>query len=225
MSKDKCLEIQERLAAFLDDELPADASHDIQEHLESCKPCAELTRVEQAFTKAMRARIGRLQAPGSIMDRVREQLEEESGAPESATEKPEQPGWFKLRYRRAGYGLAVAAAVTLLIVPFADRFVPTFLHEPASSSVSLERIAGVLVCLECDRSGLPLDRQRNCTEQAHQTGLRCPDTGLWHLVANEASLTLLSNPGMRGRQVILGARRLHDIKYLDVQTVSNPSGT
>ncbi len=228
MSKDHCPAIRERLAAFLDDELPADASHDVQEHLESCSSCAELTKFEQAFTRAMRSRINRYQAPATIVERFHERLQDEGSAPGPVIEGRERKRrrlWSRLGSRHAGYGIAAAAILVLVVVSAVDRFVPRLFHGALHSPSSFEKIAGVLVCLECERHGLPLEIQKKCLAQAHQTGLRCPETGLWHLVANEASLPLLGSPEMRGRQVVLEARRLHDIRYLDVRAFSDPSGT
>ena len=42
MTYEKCREIKEVLVAFLDDELPCDMSHGIQEHLDRCEPCARV---------------------------------------------------------------------------------------------------------------------------------------------------------------------------------------
>ena len=50
------------------------------------------------------------------------------------------------------------------------------------------------------------------------TGILCEKTGLWHLVANDSTLPLLSDPSMRGQQVVVEGQFLDDIRAEPVLT-------
>lgn len=210
MEKKCCDEIREILTAFLDDELPTEASHRVQEHLDACEACTSYAGFEESFTSVMRARLPRLQAPESLMPRVRAQLDEAERTPSP---------WYRGRL----IGLAAAAVIVILLLPAGVSL--RNLMTGQTETGHLHSIAGVLVCFECEKEGVPIEAQRNCTVAGHQTGLRCPHTGLWHIVANEVSAGLMTEPGLRGREVVLESRTLDEIRYLDVRTVSFASGT
>lgn len=213
MEKQCCDEIREILAAFLDDELPAEASHRVQDHLDDCTDCTSYAGFERSFTSAMRARLPRLQAPDSLLSRVRSQLD-------VAAERPSP--WYHGRLA----GLAAAAVILILLLP--AGVVVRNMWQSATGQAGaghLHSMAGVLVCFECEKEGQPIDAQRNCRAHGHQTGLRCPRTGLWHLVASEVTAGLMADPGLRGRQVVLETETIDSIRYLDVRTVSFASGT
>ncbi len=216
MAEQCCDDVREILAAFLDDELPAEASHRVQEHLDACAGCTSYAGFEESFTSAIRTRLPRLQAPDSLLSRVRTQLDAEEVAPSP---------WFRGRL----VGLATAAVIVLLLLPAGPLIRnawQSWSGQAGDAAAGHHRsVAGVLVCFECEKEGVPIEMQRNCRAQGHQTGLRCPQTGLWHLVANQASSDLLADPGLRGRRVVLETETLDTIRYLDVRSVSFPSGT
>ncbi len=230
-TNDACREVRELLAAFLDDELPCERSHGIQEHLDACDGCRGFSRMERGFTSAMRARVARLQAPESLSERVRDgwrRLDLDPGA--DGTAEPGRPSpraslWGRLASSRAAWGLAAAVLAALLLAPAASIWVPGAFQEYVDSVMGVRRVAGVLVCIECERHGAPIEAQKHCHAQGHQTGLKCAKTGLWHFVADDASRRLLSDPAMRGARVVVEGRLLSDIHYIDVRSVTVAPGT
>jgi anti-sigma factor RsiW len=57
-----CREIEERLAPFVDGELPTDARAEIEGHLEECPPCRDAARAQAGCRELLRARGARLRA-------------------------------------------------------------------------------------------------------------------------------------------------------------------
>lgn len=212
MAKQCCEDVREILVAFLDDELPSDVSHEMQEHLDQCGPCQSYARFEESFTDSLRARLQRVPAPDSLAARVRARIDDADRAPSP-------------RYSARWIGLAAAAAILLMLLPAAPAIKDAWLQRGASDHGDVTAVSGILVCFECEKHGATIEAQRNCREHGHQTGLRCPRIGLWHLVANETTAILMDDPGLRGRHVTLQARRFDAIRYLDVQAVSFSSGT
>jgi len=211
-----CCQTRELLPAFLDDELPSDASHSIQEHLDCCDCCQGYARLEQGFTRALKARLPRVDAPASLVDRALGQLDEPkpARAPRAAT-----------FLSRAVYGLAAALFGAVALAPAMAYMMPGFTQSLVSSLSGESHIEGVLVCVECERHGASLEFQRRCRIHGHQTGVRCPETGLWHLVANRTTEPLISDPELRGRRVELEARKISDIRYLQVSSAKLTTGS
>jgi hypothetical protein len=216
MSGGGCRETRELLAAFLDDELPVDRSHAIQAHLEICPPCLGFSRLEQTFTREIRARLRWVEPPDGLLERVQGRLAE---PPEAVfAPKGAQSSW------RRTIGLVAAAVVFLsaLAVPVVRLYAPG-VYDAARREVTGERIeSATLVCFECDREGIPMEAQRRCHAPGHQTGLRCPKSGLWHLVANDTTLPLMSDRERRGEKVSVEGRWLDDIHYVDARRVLPP---
>jgi hypothetical protein len=158
-----------------------------------------------------------LQAPAALASRVRKQLD--------GAERRPVP-WFRGRM----IGLAAAAAIVILLIPASpvirSRWQAWTGQESGGPGAGhIHSIEGVLVCFECENEGVPIEAQRHCRALGHQTGIRCPRTGLWHLVANKMSAGLMADPGLRGRRIVLDSETLDTIRYLDVRAVSFPSGT
>ena len=216
MTPQGCREIREMLAGFLDDEQSCDVSHGIQEHLDRCPPCAGLARAEQAFTASLKTRLRRIDAPSDLASKMRARLREEAGAPPLAPARA-------VILRRAGYAVAASVLLVLLLAPLAETLSPGLLRRAVATlwgEHSEQRIAGVLVCVECEKAGVSLDQQRFCHEESHHTGVRVDAKGVWNLVVNDASLPVLSDPGNRGSQVVLEGRFLDDIRYIDARRIT-----
>lgn len=67
----KCREIEERLAPFVDGELPSDAQAEIEGHLEECPPCRDAARAQAGCRALLRSRAARLRsaAPDELVTR------------------------------------------------------------------------------------------------------------------------------------------------------------
>lgn len=227
MTDDTCREIRELLAAFHDDELPCDRSREIQDHLDRCDGCRGFSRLEQEFTRSLRERLPRAEVPPGLFDRVRARLDEEDApaaeAPSRAGAKAGRRTWARLP--GAGIGLLAAALAVALVAPAVAPWLGGSLRPMADWLQGVQSLHGVLICFECERHGVPLEAQQRCRAPGHQTGVKCPETGLWHLVASDASVPFTSHPEMRGRSVELEGRLLEDIRYIDVRAMTIASGT
>ncbi len=210
-----CRETRELLAAFLDDELPLDRSHAVQAHLEGCPPCLGFSQMELTFTQEIRARLPWVEPPDGLLERVQARLAE---PPAAASE----PGPARSWWRPIGLGIAAVVFLSALSVPLIRLYAPT-MYDAARRQMTGERVeSAILVCFECDREGIPVEAQRRCHAPGHQTGLRCPKSGLWHLVANDATLPLMRDRERRGEQVSVEGRWLDDIHYVDARRILPP---
>jgi len=213
---DICCQTRELLPAFLDDELPSDVSHAIQEHLDACERCRGFARLEEGFTRALRARLPRVEAPDALIDRALGQLDDPRPA-----RAPRRASWAG----RIVYGLAAAIFGAVALAPAMAYLMPDFTQGLFSTLSAEAHIRGVLVCVECERHGVSLEAQRRCRVHGHQTGVRCPETGLWHLVSDSVTAPLISDPELRGRTVELEARKLSDVRYLQVTAATIIAGS
>ena len=214
---DKCRQVREMLSGFLDDELSCDVSHGIQEHLDRCPPCAKISKVDQAFNSTMKARVRRIEAPDHFASAVMARLERGEWNEVKASSPP-LPRRRVLK--RAGYALAAAAVLVLVLAPVAARFMPGFLQNAADALSGVRTVSGVLVCVECEKQGAPMPHQRLCRLEGHHTGFRSSDNGIWNLVVNDASLPLMSDPSLRGTRVTVEGRFLNDIRYVDARRIT-----
>ena len=64
------------------------------------------------------------------------------------------------------------------------------------------RLTGRLVCLGCEREGVPPAAQRRCASAGHVTGLQTRDGRLLRLTGDRTA-PLQEDPGLRGREVEL----------------------
>src|SRR5688572_10508159 len=109
-------------------------------------------------------------------------------------------------------------------LPVAQRHNPELYDQARMLVTGAQRVTATLVCVECDREGASLQAQRQCHAPGHQTGLRCPHTGLWHLVANDATLPLMRDRQRRGETVVVEGHWLSDIRYVKASSVRLPPG-
>ncbi|MPY87080.1 MAG: hypothetical protein GEU99_04080 [Luteitalea sp.] len=67
----KCRELEERLAPFVDGELPPDAQAEVEGHLEKCPPCRDTVRAQADCRALLRDRAARLRcaAPDGLVAR------------------------------------------------------------------------------------------------------------------------------------------------------------
>jgi mycothiol system anti-sigma-R factor len=82
-----CEDVFLRLDDFLDRELSAVEMRLVREHLETCAQCASEHRFEARVLDDVRAKLNRIRAPQSLLDRIRGLIEQEK-AGSSGTDGP-----------------------------------------------------------------------------------------------------------------------------------------
>ena len=75
-----CDEVFQRLDDWLDRELSPDEMARVREHLETCAVCAEEYVFEANVLRVVRDKLGRIDAPRDLLDRIRRTLDAEAGA-------------------------------------------------------------------------------------------------------------------------------------------------
>ena len=66
-----CTQCVERLADFVDRELTAEDVALVEAHLDRCAACAREFRFEGEVVECLKAKLRRVQAPESLMERIR----------------------------------------------------------------------------------------------------------------------------------------------------------
>ncbi len=155
-----CADVRSSLAAFTADELPVSDSRRIQEHLDRCPPCEGFRRFESAFDAALERTVRSEAAPASLMARIHRALDaEDAGGSPSSSRVLARP-W-------ARWALAASLAVAV-IVPAAMALRGGFIRLPLSAAGALRSAEGMLVCAECARNRIPIERQRGCRAHGHR---------------------------------------------------------
>jgi len=227
MTIDNCNRTREMLAAFQDDELSCELSYSIQEHLNQCRGCRGFADLEKGFNDAMRSRLGRLEAPADLFDRslrrldLVDRLEVGEDIEHVIPPRGRHPARVAPdRFIRALYAAAAVLIAGALLIPVAELYRFDVSRGLLHWAAGVEHARGVIVCVECARHGVPIDRQRECRAQGHVTGIECEETGLWHLVASEASYAVMSDPSMRGQEVEVEGAFHRDIRYIDARAIT-----
>ena len=126
-----CEEIQDRLSAFLDDELDAVTSLSVRRHLESCASCAaEYAALERVREKVRGAEY--FEAPDLLRARVLRDLDSQRARAEGPR-----------RVRRPVWGAgALAAAATFLVLAGGTWLLPLLSTELAGNRIAREVVDG-----------------------------------------------------------------------------------
>ena len=70
-----CKDCVDRLGDFVDRELSSEDIAAVEQHLEECFGCSREFRFEGAVLESIKVTLRRVQAPPSLMDRIRKNLE------------------------------------------------------------------------------------------------------------------------------------------------------
>ena len=70
-----CKDCVDRLADFVDRELSAEEIAAVEQHLDQCFGCSREFRFEGAVLESIKVTLRRVQAPPSLLDRIRKNLE------------------------------------------------------------------------------------------------------------------------------------------------------
>jgi anti-sigma factor (TIGR02949 family) len=73
-----CLETVERLADYLDRELSAAETAEVERHLNTCERCLKRFQFEAAVLDELRAKLRRVPVPDTYTERLRNVLREKS---------------------------------------------------------------------------------------------------------------------------------------------------
>src|SRR5688572_19472987 len=123
-----CEDIRRRLNFYLDNELLGEDRVAVETHLRECQSCAVIFEREQSFINAIRE-CGPLHvASPALRARVRETV---SGSEREATNAPE------VSRSRLTWGLAIAAAMLVLLVPIVIWRTMSRSDKPTASSFAL----------------------------------------------------------------------------------------
>lgn len=70
-----CRQCVDRLGDFVDRELSAEEIAAVEHHLEECFGCSREFRFEGAMLESIKGTLRRVQAPPSLLERIRDRLE------------------------------------------------------------------------------------------------------------------------------------------------------
>lgn len=129
----KCNEIRNLVLAYLDSELDAKTSQEIQLHLQSCAECAELFAREEKFNE----RVFRVLRVGQSTPAIWEKVE-------SRLRPARRSGWLLRHWKRVALG-SVAALVIAGVVAF---FAPRLAGSPLDLARAVEKDHGEFVAGE-----------------------------------------------------------------------------
>lgn len=102
----KCHESKRHLDLFMDGELSVPENLKVLEHLNLCRPCADVYEGEKALRALLRARVGSGTAPAGLAERL---LSEEAPAGRPAAPLPRRP-WYSVA-AAAGFFLVVLTLI------------------------------------------------------------------------------------------------------------------
>src|SRR5579864_6962224 len=103
----KCHEAKRHLDLFMDGELSVPENLKVLEHLNLCRPCADVYEGEKALRALLRARVGSMSAPEGLEERL---LSEEAAVPAPVRTLSRRLSWFPVA-AAAGFFLVVLALV------------------------------------------------------------------------------------------------------------------
>ena len=75
-----CREVFRRLDDYLDRELSPEEIAAVEAHLAVCEICAGEYRFDGAVLSGIRARLSRMQAPPSLLEKIRRRIEDAEGS-------------------------------------------------------------------------------------------------------------------------------------------------
>lgn len=207
-----CAEVREYLPAFLSDEISATDSRRIQEHLDGCASCRKFHGFEHAFDEMLDRCLTREQAPPELEDRVRRSLNEANVVRTERFTSWAGPGWRRW---------AIAAAILFVLVAPASVTYYDLLVNPAGVAIAgaEKNLTGTLVCSACERAGVETADQRGCRAHGHHVGFRCDQSGLWELVENDQTRSVINAANRIGDRVELQGVFLEDLRYVKVKSI------
>jgi anti-sigma factor (TIGR02949 family) len=180
-----CEDLRKCLPLYVDNELSAEETRDLRHHLDACPECCRVADSEERFQTLLREHLAEVPAPPGLRERICLCLADEASARE-------------IRPRRASRLPAWGAVAALLLL--AGGFVAGRLLAPGGHPDHIV-LRGHLVCLACDRAGVPLEVQRRCRETGHSTGLRTEEGRLVAFAPSQVVSALVSDPALRGGRV------------------------
>ncbi len=117
----KCNEIRNLALAYLDSELDARTSQEIQLHLQSCAECAELFAREEKFNERMAGVLRVGQFTPAVWEKV-----------ESRLRPVRKGGWFSMPWKKVALGSVATLAIAGIVALLAAR--------QAATSLDLARV-------------------------------------------------------------------------------------
>ena len=166
------------LYAYLDREIPRTEAEALQQHLQSCRPCATRGRSARGLGKLLRTRLEYARAPIGLRERLNSSV--------------------TARLRPSYAPLGIAASILLLILPLvADQKGPRSAALSLAGSVAIaapgarvvpvsRQMTGTFVCLQCEARH---DDACPVEEPVHELGF-CADNGeRWRLMSADREFT------------------------------------
>jgi len=183
----ECLELRKNLLLYVDNELSGEAAQAFRQHLECCPACRSRADSEERFRALLRERLSLHSAPPGLREKIRARLAEESAGSRRGI------GTALLFRPAVAAGLAVLLTL-MLLAPFLTQ------RKRPGGGIHAH-FSGRLVCVQCEKMGVPLALQKRCTCFRHATGLRLGNGRIINLADTESAAALLTDPSLRGHQV------------------------
>lgn len=184
---------------YLSEELAAPDQERMDQHRGDCDRCRRYAEVERSFGLALGRRLGEVEVPAGLEERIREGLSRE--APTVGG------GWS--RWLRSPAVAAQAAAV-LLVALLVGTVVGPELGPPAVAMRVTRAVT--VVDVDCDRAHRVPEYQRACRDARHVNALKVGEGVYWNVnLDGPRARELVLDPAQRGRQLVVEADYYPDL--------------
>lgn len=208
-----CRVFREELFRFQSDEMSDPDRAALQDHLNSCRDCADRLELEDLLLVSIKEALPRVPAPEGLESRIRQALSQV---------EPEQPGGRVVPIGRAWWKDPVVAALAAVFL-LAALITPVVMNRNLAPSPAV--FTGTIVDYECDQNGLPLEMQRQCTERSHLNALKLDNGEYVHFNSHHGEYReLVSDLDVRGSRVTIHGTLHPEIRTLEITGVDTLSG-
>jgi len=217
-----CMQCQENISSYIDNELDEKTKKEVTEHLDICQKCRSFYKSEYLLKSFVHKRLTKVSAPDDLKESIRESIRSDFPFRQSL--------FFKKRifpYVRPLVTYAVAAVLVVFIVTYLvskpwqqkqvnlskillpDDF--TYVSETENKIT----LTGTIVCVCCEmkKSGA----HTACKKFGHVYGLKTDNGVLWTIMKNDKGMEIIDHNELIGTRAKITGWFFFNSDYIDLE--------
>ena len=201
-----CEQVQEKMAAFVDDEIATSEGEQILAHLAQCPACMRVRAGQEQVKEILRTRMPSVPAPFALRARIRRDVPGGGGF-SAALRKI-----FEFYPSRAWAIVAAAALIIAAATIWSQRLWAGLADPMAYQSEAM--IVGKIICADCTL----MQKTQTATVHlpAHHLVIQTQDGKIWTIVLSPAGEQLLQSSGAAARRVQARGYTFPHARYIQV---------
>jgi len=215
-----CINCQENITPYIDDELNEKTKEEVRAHLDICEKCSNFYKSEYALKSFLQRKLNKISAPYDLKQSVKENIQSNFQFKRNIVLKKKIIPFIRPLINYAVAAVLVISIISLLMnKPWQEVNLSKILLPDDFTYVSKNEnkitLVGTVICVCCEMR--KLGGHPGCNKFGHTYGLKTDNGVLWTFMKNDKGMKVIDHNELIGTRAKVTGWFFFNSNYIDLE--------